>query len=233
MRKAIGILGGMGPQATLDLQQKIIDASRALRDQDHCDVWVANLASIPARVAAIESGATSPLPAMRAGLQNLVAAGAGLIVMPCNTAHYWYDDLTTGLSVPFIHIADAAVAALERPTPGPVAVLGTSATLRLGMYQERLAASGRQAQCVANVDAVVADVIHKVKVGDAISAGVMLAPVIRQCLAAGAARVVLACTELPVAAAAASLTPAERVCLVDPTRALAEAAVAWWRGQPA
>jgi aspartate racemase len=222
--KAIGILGGMGPLATVDLQQKILDATPALHDQDHCDVWVANLASIPPRVPAIEAGGPSPLPAMQAALAKLVQLDVGVVVMPCNTAHYWYGALTACISTPFIHIADATLAALSAPKGGRVAVLGTAATIKLEMYQSRLAAAGWQ-PFVLDDDARTASIIKQVKAGELKRAGESLAPVVRECFDSECSAVILACTELPIAAAHAPFTSDERARLVDPTHALAVAAV--------
>jgi aspartate racemase len=168
---------------------------------------------------------------MRAGIHHLLTAGAGVIVMPCNTAHYWYDALTADLPVPFIHIADAAVRTVQAPKGERIAVLGTSATLKLGMYQTRLAAAGWRPHDVEGIEDLVARAISEVKAGAVAAAAARLAPVLEQCFAEGAAQVVLACTELPIAASHAALPHTARVRLVDPTDAVAKAAVAWWLAQ--
>lgn len=90
MGKVIGILGGMGPEATAELFLRIIKATPAQRDQDHLRVIVDNNPKIPDRTAAILGEGQSPLPEMVRTARNLERAGVDFIVMPCNTAHYYY-----------------------------------------------------------------------------------------------------------------------------------------------
>ncbi|MGB4554610.1 MAG: amino acid racemase, partial [bacterium] len=87
-RKVIGILGGMGPEATADLFLKIIRATPAEKDQDHLRVIIDNNPQIPDRTAAIFSQGDDPLPLLVETAKNLARAGADFIVIPCNTAHY-------------------------------------------------------------------------------------------------------------------------------------------------
>lgn len=89
MKKSIGILGGMGPMATADLFQKITALTAAERDRDHIRVYIDSNASIPDRTAAILEGGEDPIPAMTESLRKLELCGAGCVIMPCNTAHYF------------------------------------------------------------------------------------------------------------------------------------------------
>src|SRR5688572_3963986 len=104
----LGVLGGMGPLATVDLLQKLIEETPATRDQDHVPFVAYSVPQIPDRPSAILSGAESPLPHMLAGIATLKNAGAGTVAIACNTAHYWYDDLVQQGGLPILHIADAA-----------------------------------------------------------------------------------------------------------------------------
>jgi aspartate racemase len=218
-------LGGMGPQATVDLQSKIISLTEAKRDQDHCDVWVANLASIPDRLAAIRGTGTSPLPILMDAMQKLAGLGVGVILMPCNTAHYWYEDLRRVCPVPFIHIADAAVRYLPAGARRAV-VLGTAATLAMRFYDDRLAAHGLKVEAVPQFQPAVDLAIAAVKAGDLAKGSEALAPVLANLVEARVDAVVLACTELPIAASGAACAAYASV-IVDPTLALAAAGVAW------
>ncbi len=101
MGKTVGILGGMGPLATVDLFAKIVENTPAVLDQDHLRIIIDNNPQIPPRVEAILQGGEDPLPAMVASAKLLAAAGADFIVMPCNTAHYWLDGLRAAVAVPF------------------------------------------------------------------------------------------------------------------------------------
>src|SRR5690606_28553292 len=101
----LGVLGGMGPLATVDFLSKLIEETAAGRDDDHVPVVVYSVPQIPSRPAAIVSGGPSPLPAMLDGVRTLKGAGATVLAIACNTAHYWYDDLAAAAGIPIVHIA--------------------------------------------------------------------------------------------------------------------------------
>jgi aspartate racemase len=225
MPRLLGVLGGMGPLAGVDFLAKLIEATPADRDQDHVPVIVYSVPQIPCRVEAILGSGASPLPAMAAGLDVLVRAGAEAVAIACNTAHHWYDDLARTSKVPILHIADAACAGIAAGSK--IGLLGTEAALQAGIYQSRLEA--RQVQSLVNApelrrSAVLAAIVL-VKQGRSAEAGRVLEPAIDDLLGQGADRIILACTELPVALAAIGSPYLSRV--IDPTRTLAEAAVAW------
>ena len=114
MSGTIGVLGGMGPLATVDFMRKVIDLTPARRDQEHLPLIVYSVPQVPGRSACILEGAASPLPAMLRGIRTLAQAGAECIAIPCNTAHHWYDELARESRCPVLHIVDAACAAMER-----------------------------------------------------------------------------------------------------------------------
>ncbi|MGB8841146.1 MAG: aspartate/glutamate racemase family protein, partial [Aliidongia sp.] len=155
----------------------------------------------------------------------LAGAGAEAIVIACNTAHHWYDDLARASTVPILHIADAACA--EIADGARVGLLGTEAVLHSEIYQERLVR--RAVEPLVNAPdlraASVVPAIALVKQGRSAEAGRLLEPAIEDLLSRGAVTVILACTELPVALGAIGSSYLDRV--IDPTRALARAAVAW------
>lgn len=225
----IGVLGGMGPAATADFLTKLIRLNPAERDQDHVPVLVLSDPRIPDRVAPImESRGPSPLPALRRGIRTLEQAGAACIAIPCHTAHFWYDQMVETAGVPILHIADAVLADLARrqdAADGPLGVLATAATLEAGFYQERLVAAG-YACIVPRADVMatyVLPAIALVKRDLAVDAVPLLSRAVDHLIERGARNVLLACTELPLALAAAADTPA---CL-DATEALARACIAW------
>ena len=223
MPNLIGILGGMGPAATVDLMQKILAATPATRDQEHAPVVVWNVPQIPDRPSAVFGDTPSPFPEMLRGALQLQACGATAIAMPCNTAHYWADALQAELRIPFLHIADAVLAALQSQTkPRKIALLATAATIHAGFYQSRFA--------LHDVSTVVPDTaqleeiyaaIKLVKAGQIEIARHRFLPVARALHDQGADALLLGCTELPL------LTPGwvfEAQC-IDPTQALALACV--------
>jgi aspartate racemase len=143
MAKTVGILGGMGPLATVDLFAKIVENTPAAVDQDHLRIIIDNNPQIPPRVEALQQGGESPLPAMAASARLLEAAGADFIVMPCNTAHYWIEGIREAVTVPVYSMIDNAadhVAKECRNMSGRILLLATGATVDLGLYQEAFAA---------------------------------------------------------------------------------------------
>ncbi len=228
----VGILGGMGPAATVDLMQKIVDESGALRDQDHVPVVAHNVGQIPDRQAFLLGAGESPLPALYAGLARLNLLGAGVILIPCNTAHIWYDTLTAHSQAPILHIADACVAMLAERAPASatrIGIIGTQATIAAGFYQRRLAQLGFDA--VVNTGEEFARWFtpgcYAVKGGRLAEGGELFERAATCLTDRGAEHLVLACTEIPIglAASRSSLLPQT----VDAASALARAAVAWWR----
>lgn len=221
----------MGPLATADFYAKLIAQTPASRDQDHIPVVIYAVPQVPDRTAALLQGGPSPLPALRAGLQALLTAGAQAIAIPCHTAHAWYDDLAASSPVPILHIADAAADAAAR-IAGPGARLGlvaTAGTLAAGFYPRRLATRGFE--CLAPTEAEMRDLvmpaIGKVKAGAIDAAGPLLERAVGALLERGAGAVVLGCTEVPVALDRIASALGARC--VDSTAALAAACVDWWR----
>jgi aspartate racemase len=231
MKKVLGVLGGMGPLATVDFLRKLIEETPAARDEDHIPVIAYSVPQIPDRPRAITSGSESPLPAMLAGLRTLKAAGAVAIAIPCNTAHYWYDDLVREGGLPIIHIADAALAELEsrRITGKTIGLIATTGTLAAGFFQQRLAARGYHhvTNSDADIEALVLPAIIHVKRNELDAAAELIETAVVKLTRDGAAGVILACTETPVVLD--RLSPATAARCVDATRALAKACVAWWR----
>lgn len=230
----IGVLGGMGPAATLDLLQKILEETRAERDQDHVPVVTWNVPQIPDRQKAAAGIGESPVPAMLKGIAALNAIGVQRIVIPCNTAHYWFDALQEGSSAPIIHIADATIELLQSQGQNTrtVGLLATRATLDAGLYQHRLEQHG--IVCLENtaeeLETLFTPGCYAVKRGDAAAGGALLEQAAQCLVARGAQRLILACTEVPLALEfiRSTLWPIS----VDSNRALALACVRYWEQAP-
>jgi len=229
----LGVLGGMGPLATADFFVKLVTATPANDDADHVPVLILSDPRIPPRPPAILGNGESPLPAMLARRNRLIAAGATVLAMPCNTAHFWFDQLTGDCPVPFISIVEAACAEVSaRAAPGAtVGLIATGATLAAHIYDSPLAAQGFRplmpdADTMANI---VLPAIVRVKQGDAMQGGRMLAPVVMRLREEGAGVVLLACTETPLALDAIDSDLREHC--IDTTAALARACVAFWRAR--
>ncbi len=223
--RRIGILGGMGPAAAIDLQAKVLAATPAAEDREHLPVVAWNVPQVPDRVAAVLGRGPSPLPAMIEGARALEAAGCEAFAVACNTAHYWAAKLAGSVRIPLLHIADCAVEALARRPVPPVRVglLATRGTLAAAFYGERLARRGFEwiVPTDAEQDRLVAGAIARVKAGDAAGARAPFEAAAGALAARGADVILLACTELPIAAAGARCP----VPLLDASLALAEALV--------
>ena len=229
--RRVGILGGMGPAATVDLMAKVLREAGAARDEDHVPLIVWNVSQVPSRPAAVRGEGPSPLPALVEAARFLEHAGATALAIACNTAHHWADDLRRASSIPLLHIADAAMEELASRAPPvrKVALLGTRATLQLGIYTRPLEARGIEVRVPEEpLQAALDRAIVAVKAGDLERARTEFVPVARTMLDRGADAIVLGCTELPLIPCPADA--AARV--IDPTLALARAIVRHARGAP-
>ena len=134
--KKLGILGGMGPLATCDLFKKVVENTRADCDNAHIHVIIDNNSAIPDRTAAILKGGADPLPRMRESLQRLTEAGAEVVIMGCNTAHYFYDPLQENCTVEFLHMPRETMAYLKAKGIKKAGLLATSGTIQSGIYHK-------------------------------------------------------------------------------------------------
>ncbi|CAB1075990.1 Aspartate racemase (EC [Olavius algarvensis Delta 1 endosymbiont] len=145
-RITIGILGGMGPEATVDCFDKIIKNTPADKDQEHLRVVIDSNPKVPDRTAAIIGDGESPVPVMAAGCCALQRAGADFIIIPCVSAHVFLDEVRRRIELPILSIIDAVAEAIARdyPTIEMVGLLGTTGTVRGGLFQQRIAGEGIQ-----------------------------------------------------------------------------------------
>jgi aspartate racemase len=204
----------------------------AKTDQEHLRVIIDNNPKIPDRSPAIVGTGEDPTPALVAGARTLQQAGADVIVIPCNTAHYFYERVQNAVSIPILHIMEevAATAGEEVPTARVLGILATAAAVSSGLYARACARRGIE---VVNPDPsgqqVVNRAIYAVKggqMGPEITAG--LKKIVDGLVGRGAQALVLGCTELPFV-----LKPQDvRVPLLDSNQILARAAVRFATGVP-
>ncbi len=134
--KTLGIIGGMGPMATVDLMRKIILSTDAKTDQEHIHILVDNNPQIPDRTAAIEGRGESPVEKMLQSAKLLEAQGADVLVIACNTAHYFLDEFKDKVNVPIINMIDEAVKHCLELGYSEVGLLCTIGTRNTGIYQK-------------------------------------------------------------------------------------------------
>ncbi|HEY0209888.1 aspartate/glutamate racemase family protein [Acerihabitans sp.] len=224
----LGILGGMGPLATVDLMEKIIGQTPAQSDQQHAPVVAWNVPQIADRQQALAGTGPSPLPQMLRGVQQLNRAGASHILIACNTAHHWYGELAAASRAPLLHIADATLDSLRPQRGERIGLIATQGTLDAGWFQQRIAALGGDTLAPSpwEMREWFVPGCYAVKRGDLRGGGELLSRLAEALTARGAARLILACTEVPPAFAAID-SPWRKVS-VDPTLALAGAAARLW-----
>lgn len=138
--KVIGILGGMGPEATAELFFRIVKETPAEKDQDHPRIIVDNNPKIPDRTAAILGEGENPLPEMIKTAKNLEKAGADFIVMPCVTAHYYYEDLRKSVKIPVLNMIELTAQTIREKFPNVkrVGFLGTTGTVKTKIFDNPL-----------------------------------------------------------------------------------------------
>lgn len=231
----VGVLGGMGPLATVDFLSKMLAATPAANDQEHVPFVVSAIPQVPDRTRAFRGEGESPLPAMADSARRLKAAGAGLVVIVCNTAHLWFDELREAVGLPMIHLVDAAIdEAVDVAGPdGRVGLLGTDATVASGLYFNRGTSAAAPIQwrlpTAREMTEFVMPGIEAVKAGELDAGRARLVAAAEALKGRGATVVILGCTEIPVVLDAGT----SPLPVVDATAALARQAVSWSRAQRA
>ena len=231
--RTIGVLGGMGPAATLDFLAKLQAATPAAGDQDHVHVLVDLNPQVPDRNAALSGTGPSPGPVLARMAAGLEAAGADGLVMVCNSAHVFASDIRAALhTAPLLSLIEETVRVVRRDHPGVgrVGLLAASACLDAGLYQDAFEAEGLAV--LAPTGALRTSFmlqLYRIKAGD-------VGPLVRAEMRAiaealldgGAELIVSGCTEVPLVLGAADLA----VSLVDSTDVLVAAALAFAQQPP-
>ena len=228
MIKRLGILGGMGPAASAEFITRLIKQTPATHDQQHMPFVLWNEPRIPDRSTSMQAGNNAPLLWLLQGIQALKTVGCDQIVIPCNSAHFWYDDMAK-MGVPIIHIVDSIAdqlreLALENTTIG---IIGTQGTIEHGLYQTRLTQQGWT--CIvpdrAEMDFFVQPAIDFIKAGKITESQVLLMKTIHSLIDRGAQAIVLGCTELPLSI---RITSVEGVPVVNSIDSLVQAVFTCW-----
>lgn len=198
----LGILGGMGPQATQLFYQRILDMTDAAGDQEHIPTLIWSDTAIPDRTAAIlgtESQREACYTHLLSDARMLARCGCTALAVPCNTSHYFADRLQGELEIPLLNMVRLTAEAVARRKPRRVGILATDGTIRTGIYQTECAALGVESVAPdAATQAIVMDVIYnEIKKGEKGSRE-KLAAIDRHLRAIGCDSAILACTELSV-----------------------------------
>ena len=196
----LGILGGMGPQATQVFYQRILDKTDASRDQEHVPTLIWSDTGMPDRTRAILSGETEPVFArLLSGARLLEREGCTVLAIPCNTSHFFADRLQAGLRVRLLNMVRLSAAAMAARGCRRVGILATDGTVQTGIYQRECAARGIEAVAPpADVQKLVMSIIYdEIKRGEKGSRE-KFAAIDRWLRASGCDAAILGCTELSV-----------------------------------
>ena len=199
-KKTVGIIGGMGPGATALLFQKLIDYTDAKCDAEHMHIMIDNNTAIPDRTTAILNGEDTPALCIVESGRKLEQCGAELLLIPCNTSHYFYDYIQHNLSVPVVNmIAETARVCLENGYT-KVGVLATTGTCNTHTYTRELMKFGIEAVYPdGEGQAKVMEIIYdQVKAGRKINVQI-LDQTLKKMTSEGVQAFILGCTELPFA----------------------------------
>lgn len=192
-----GVLGGMGPVATIDLLNKIIKYTDAKKDNDHIHTLVDNNTDIPDRTAYILGQGENPEKHLIDSALKLEAMGANFIVMPCNTAHYFYEKISKAVNIPFINMIDEV--AKELNGEKKIGLLSTKGTYKGHIYQNILNKYGIGVEVPPlDMQGIVNDLIYKFKEGKDNINEVPIDKVLDYFSNLGIEKIILGCTELPV-----------------------------------
>jgi aspartate racemase len=215
--RVLGVLGGMGPAATVEFYRRITEAVDADVDQDHPRIIIDSNAKIPDRTAALLHGGAPPVSALVESATTLERAGADVLAMPCNTAHAFLPEVRASVSIPVLDMLDETVAAAASGA-APVGLLATSGTLRAGLYQRAFREAGAEMLVPSEREQRdVMRIIELVKAGRTDRAIPTFEDAISRLLGRGVRSVVLGCTELSVLHQRCPLSPTR---VTDPMSAL-------------
>jgi aspartate racemase len=223
--KIVGIMGGLGPEATIDLFRKIVSATQAKSDEDHLRIIIDNNPKMPSRLDAILANGPSPVPAMVETARNLVRAGADFIVIAANTAHWFHGDVQAGVNVPVLHMIKETVKWTIKSLPHKKAIglLATTGTVRTKMYENEYLTSGIRTVVPSEKEqSLVMESIIGFKYGEAFE-GVRqkMVGIAKSLVKNGAEAIVMGCTEVPIILEGYESS----VPLIDPNQVMAEVIV--------
>ncbi len=194
----LGILGGLGPMSTVCFYEMLTARTKAEADSDHIDMVISSRATTPDRTAYIMGRSDhNPLPIMIDDARRLVAFGANLLAVPCNTAHFFYDALRAAVNVPILNIIEETVGVLSRMGVKHVGILATEGTISSGAYHKACLSCGIAVSAPApeeqrRLNALIYDTIKSGIRPKAEDLSRIAAPLLRE----GCERLILGCTEL-------------------------------------
>lgn len=222
-KKTVGIIGGMGPLATVDIFRKIVEFTDAQNDSEHIHIIIDNNTSVPDRTKALLYGGESPVKEIKKSIKTLTTAGAEVLVLPCNTSHAYFKEISDGISKPIINMVDKTVEFAKLANISSVGILATDGTLKSRVYEEAFVKNAIKAVLPTEEEqAAVMGVIY-----DCVKRGcddyniLPFISVLDNMKKRGAEAFVLGCTELPLAVVKFNI----KENFINPTDILAKSAI--------
>lgn len=220
--KTLGVLGGMGPKATTDFMEKIMDLTPAERDQDHIRMIVVNDPKVPGRTKAILHGGKSPVPRLKKNARILENSGANFLAIPCNTAHYYYEKIQDAVDIPIINMIAETARVLREKEVEKVGLLSTTATAETGLYHDRM--DFTEVITPRNMEKVMRG-IKMIKAGEQEPASRELSKIAEKLLEREVEVIIAGCTEIPL------VFSKEKFPLVDPVLIMARDVIRRIKGE--
>lgn len=222
-KKTIGIIGGMGPLATVDMFNQIVRGTQADEDQEHIHILIDCNPQIPDRTNAILGNGASPLPHLIASAQKLQAAGADFLLIACNTSHYYYNELRREISIPILSMIQETAREIAQRNIKTAIVLTTDGARKAMVYDSILAMHHIKAVYPGEIlQSAVTDIIYNgVKAGLNTKDASLFNQELALLEGEYNAITILGCTELPVAVEQYQL----KGNFLNPTTILARAAI--------
>lgn len=199
---AVGVLGGMGPAATIDFMMRVLRATPAEREQDHLRLIVDNNPGVPDRNAAIRGEGPSPGPVLAEMARGLARAGAEFLVMPCNTAHAFRDDIKAATQLPFIDMIEETASETRRLCPHAkrVGLLATSGCVAANLYPA--AFEGTPTRILEPKNALgqsFMQALYRIKLGHVeTTERQQMRDIAERLVSEGAEAIIVGCTEVPL-----------------------------------
>jgi aspartate racemase len=227
--KIIGILGGMGPEATIDLFAQIVKGTKVKKDQDHLRIIIDNNPKVPDRTLAIQKKGPSPLPQLIRSAKILENTGADFIVIPCVTAHYYYKPLKKKLKIPILNLVEMTIQYIKSRLKGisKVGLLATTGTIQTGLFQISFSQTDLQL-IIPSLEVQKRWVMEAIYgrrgikvIGPSEISKRLILKTSQKLIHQGAQAIIAGCTEIPLVLKEGDLS----VPVIDPISILAEAAI--------
>jgi len=167
----LGVIGGMGTQATAYFYEKIHKLQKISKEQDYLDIIVYSMPSIPDRTAYITGKSTeNPLIYLIHAAQTLEKAGSTCIALPCATSHYFYKDLTNSVNIPILHLLDETAKHVNDLGIKKITLLATTGTIKGKAFHTALEKYNIETTTPPeNIQSKIMKIIYDIKKGDIVS----------------------------------------------------------------